>query len=126
MPRKSRLKLPPLDLATDEPLGQRLARLRKERGYTQLELSGKTGVLRELISDYERGRLRPNYEIIIRFAMALEVSADELLGIKPSKRSPYKPSLKILRRMKKIEALPDNHQKFILKTIDSHLKALEH
>jgi transcriptional regulator with XRE-family HTH domain len=124
MPRKSRSKLPPPNLA-DEPLGQRLARFRKERGYTQLELSEKTGVLRELISDYERGRLRPNYEIIIRFALALEVSADELLGIKPSTCSVYKPSLKILRRMKKIEALPDSQQKFILKTIDSHLKALE-
>ena len=84
MPRKSRLKLPPLDLVTNEPLGQRLARFRKERGYTQLELSEKTGILRELISDYERGRLRPNYEVIIRFALALEISADELLGIKPS------------------------------------------
>ena len=38
MPRKSRLKLPPLDLGK-ETFGQRLTRLRKERGYTQVTLA---------------------------------------------------------------------------------------
>jgi len=124
MKRKSNKKLYPINLG-DETLGHRIARLRKERGYTQAELSEKIGIIRELISDYERGRLRPNYEMIIRFALIFEVSSDELLGIKTPKRNPHTPSLKILRRLKKIEALPQSHQKFVLKAIDSHLKALE-
>jgi transcriptional regulator with XRE-family HTH domain len=124
MPQKSKLKLPPLDLG-DETLGQRLSKLRKERGYTQAEIAKKMGITQKLVSDYELDKLRPHPEMTIRFALAFEVSADELLGIKVSKDSSYKPSLKILRRMKKIEALSDSHQKFILKAIDSHLKALE-
>ncbi len=122
MPQKPKYKLPPLDLG-DEALGSRIARLRKEKGLTQVELSKTIGITQALISDYERSRLRPNYEMIIRLAIALEVTTDELLGVKAIKNS--KPSLKIQKRMRKIEALPETQQKFVLKTIDSHLKALE-
>jgi putative transcriptional regulator len=122
MPQKPKYKLPPLDLG-DEVLGSRIARLRKEKGLTQVELSKTIGITQALISDYERSRLRPNYEMIIRLAIALEVTTDELLGVKAIKSS--KPSLKIQKRMRKIEALPEIQQKFVLKTIDSHLKALE-
>ena len=124
MPQKSKIKLPPLNLG-NESLGQRIARLRKERGYTQLELAEKIGIIRELISNYERERLRPNYEMIMRLSLALGVSADQLLGLKKQKNSGYTPSLKILRRMKKIEALPPSQQKALLKTLDTFLKGAE-
>lgn len=122
MPRKSKLKLPPLKL-DKETFGQRLARLRKTKGYTQVELAQKMGLVQTLISDYERDKLRPFHEIIIRFAFALDVSTDELLGVKPSKDNGDNPSLKIQRRMKKIEELPAGQQKALLKTIDTYLKA---
>lgn len=124
MPRKSKLNLPPLNLGK-ETLGQRIARLRKERGYTQAELADKMGIIRELISDYEREKIRPHYEMVIRFALALDVTTDVLLGLKPSKNNGSKPSLKILRRMKKIEALPPAQQKVLLKNIDMFLKGAE-
>ena len=40
-----------------ETVGQRLARLRKERGWTQVELAERIGIIQSLISDYERDRL---------------------------------------------------------------------
>jgi len=122
MPRKSKLKLPPLKL-DKATFGQRLAMLRKTKGYTQVELAQKMGLVQTLISDYERDKLRPFHEIIIRFAFALDVSTDELLGVKPSKGNGDNPSLKIQRRMKKIEELPAGQQKALLKTIDTYLKA---
>jgi transcriptional regulator with XRE-family HTH domain len=122
MPQKSKLNLPPLNLF-DATLGQRIARLRKERGFTQLELAEKIGIIRGLISDYERDRLRPHYEMIIRLAMALEVTADELLGLKSSSKNNAKPSLTILRRLKRIEKLPSGQKKTLLRTIDLFLKA---
>ncbi len=79
MPRKSKLKLPPLNLG-DETLGERIARLRKERDCSQAELA-EIGIIQRLVSDYERDRLRPHPEMIVRFARALEVTSDELLGI---------------------------------------------
>lgn len=124
MARRSKLKLPPLNTGK-ESFGRRLARLRKAKGYTQVELAEKMGIIQVLVSDYELDKLRPYHDMVARFAQALDVSADELLGLKPSKHNGDAPSLKILRRVKKIDALPATQQKFILKTIDSLLKAAE-
>lgn len=84
MPRRLKLKLPPLNLGT-ESFGQRLARLRKERGYTQKELAEKMGIIQVLISDYKRDKLRLHAEMLTRFAQALDVNADDILGLKPEK-----------------------------------------
>ena len=124
MPRKSKLNLPPLDLG-EETLGQRIERLRKQHGLSQTALADKIGLTQGLVSAYERGRLRPHPEMTVRFALALEVSTDELLGLKSTPKISDKPSLKILRRMKKIEALPLAQQKFLLRTIDTFLKGIE-
>lgn len=124
MPKKSKLKLPPIDLG-DETLGQRLARLRKEKGYTQTEIADKMGITQKLISDYELDKLRPHPEMTVRFALAYGVTTDEILGLQATKPADKKSSPKVLRRLKKIEALPLSQQKFILKTIDSLIKAAE-
>jgi len=124
MPKKSKAKLPALNLGP-ETLGQRIRRLRNERGYTQAELASKIGIIRELVSDYEREKIRPHYEMVIRIALALDISTDELLGVKPTKKNGNKPSLKIQRRMKKIEDLPPAQQKVVLKNIDIFLKGIE-
>ena len=118
-------KYPDPMIIGNETFGQRLARIRKEKGYTQVELSRKMDMIQVLVSDYENDKLRPYHEMIARFAKALEVSADELLGLIADKKNQSQPSLKIQKRMKKIEELPVSQQKFILKAIDSHLKALE-
>jgi transcriptional regulator with XRE-family HTH domain len=120
MPRASRLKPTPIPRG-DESLGERLARLRKERGFTQKELAAKTGLIQALISDYERGKLRLNAEMILRFTTALEIGTDELLqpgGPKPAR----KPSRKVLRRLEQIETLPSPQQSVLLKTIDTFLE----
>lgn len=124
MPQVSKIKLPPLQIGK-ESLGQRIARLRKERGCTQVQLAKKIGITQVLVSDYERNRIRPHYEMIIRFAIVLGVSTDELLGLKATKGEGNQPSLKILRRMKKIEALPPAQQKVLFKNIDMFLKGAE-
>ena len=108
-----------------ETLGERIARLRKERRYSQTELAEKIGVSQKLISDYEINRLRPPYENIIKLALTFGITTDELLGLKTIKDNGKKPSKKILRRMEKIESLPLSQQKFIIRAIDSHLKAIE-
>ncbi len=71
MPRVSRLKPAPVRKG-EETHGQRLARLRKERGFTQKELAERTGLIQARISDYERDKLRLNADMILRFATALE------------------------------------------------------
>jgi hypothetical protein len=82
-----------------------------------------------LVSDYERDKLHLNAEMAVRFAIALEVSTDELLGLhynngkgKP-KSDGRKPSRRVLRRLEKIESLPTHQQAVLPKTIDTFIKA---
>ncbi len=63
--------------------------------------------------------------MIVRMAKALEISADELLGVRPLKSKDVKVSLKLQRRMKKIDALPPAKQKVILQTIDAFIRGVE-
>ncbi len=121
MPRKSRLNLVPVNLG-DETLGQRLARACKARGLSQTELAEKIGSIQALVSDYERGNLRLSAEMTIRFAEALGMSTDELLGVKPGKTADEM-SLSLTRRLKGIETLPAAQQKALLQTIDAFLKS---
>ncbi len=106
-----------------ETFGQRLARLRKERGFTQVEIAERVGIIQALVSDYELDKLRLNAEMVVRFATALEITTDELLKGKGSK-APLrrKPSLRMLRRLEKIESLPAHQQTTLLKTIDTFLR----
>jgi len=121
MPKKPTIQLPPLDLG-NETLGQRLARIRKERGYTQVELAERVGTIQSLVSDYETDRLRLSAEMAVRYALALDVSTDELLHPKAKRHNGRKPSRRVMRRLEKIESLSPHHQATLLKTIDTFLR----
>jgi transcriptional regulator with XRE-family HTH domain len=123
MPRISRLKLAPIDPGP-ESIGQRMARIRKERGYTQKEVADRIGLIPALVSDYENDKLRLNADMILRFAQVLEVTTDELLQPQSGKRRPgRKPSRKVLRRLEQIESLPRRKQDALLTTIDAFLNS---
>jgi transcriptional regulator with XRE-family HTH domain len=125
MPKKSKLKLMPVDTGK-ETLGQRLARLRKERGLTQKQVAESTGLIQELVSSYELDKLRLNSDMVLRFAEVLDVSADELLrGSKSTVATRKQPSIKLVRRMEQIETLPLYEQRALLTTIDKFLAAAQ-
>jgi transcriptional regulator with XRE-family HTH domain len=124
MPRVSRLKLPPLEI-DQKTIGQRLARIRKQKGYTQKTLAERMGLIQALVSAYELSKIRLNAEMVIRFAKALGVSADEILGLKNNGGGKEHPSLRLIRRINRIESLPPARQKTVLKAIDFMLDAAE-
>jgi transcriptional regulator with XRE-family HTH domain len=125
MPRKSKLKLTPVDTG-QETVGQRLARLRRERGWTQKQIAERTGLIQELVSNYEMDKLRLNADMTLRFAEVLEVSTDELLrGSKSTVAGKKQPSIKLVRRMQQIEELPPYEQRALLTTIDKFLAAAQ-
>lgn len=121
MPRPSKLQPPPLKGFSEEPLGERIARLRKERGFTQVELAERMGIIQVLVSDYERGKLRPHPEMVARFAVALDVTADEVLGLGARKASRPSPNRRFLRRLEALAHLPKRDQDALLRTIDAFL-----
>jgi hypothetical protein len=58
-------------------------------------------------------------------AKALKVSSDEILGGGNGKSDLEASSLKIVKRLRKIEGLPPSKQKALLTNIDMFLKAAE-
>jgi transcriptional regulator with XRE-family HTH domain len=72
-----------------------------------VEIAERVGIIQALVSDYELDKLRLNADMVVRFAAALEIFTDKLLkpnGTKAPLRR--KPSLRMLRRLEKIESLP--------------------
>jgi len=114
MPKPSKLVLTPLPLSDETP-GQRLARLRRERGFTQVELAGKSGLVQTLVSDYERSQLS---------LTALYVSTDDLLQPASGPKPARKPSRRVLQRLERIEALPAHVQTTVLKSLDLMLQSV--
>lgn len=119
MPRPFKQPLPELDTPSDL-IGQRLAALRKSRGITQTQLAQLIGISQYLVSNYETGRLHLSDDMIIRFAKTLESTSDAILGLDGTELESQ--SLRLVKRLKKIELLPQAKQKALLQTIDGFLK----
>jgi transcriptional regulator with XRE-family HTH domain len=116
-------KLPETDQETEETIGQRLARLRRERGMTQVELAERLDVAQPVVSDYERGELRLHGELIIKLSEILGVSSEELLGLKKAPSNGALRNRRLLRRLQQIERLPRRDQQALLRTIDRFLES---
>ena len=66
----------------------RLKKLRKERGYTQLKMQMLTGIDQSDYSKIEQGKRYCTYEQCKRIAIALNTSMDYLAGLTDEKK-PY-------------------------------------
>ncbi len=105
----------------NETIGQRMARLRRERGITQVELAEMLGVPQPMISAYENGGLRLHGELIVELAGILDVSADQLLGLKETKNGAPKNG-RLLRKLQQLELLPRRDQQALMRTIEAFLQ----
>lgn len=63
-------------------VGRRIKALRIDRGYTQDELSDKSGVSSSQIARYERGESLPSFSAAYAIAKALDCSLDVLYARK--------------------------------------------
>lgn len=64
-------------------LGRRICDMRQRRGWTQVELAAASGLVQSSVCRYEKSGRMPTLPVLIRLAVALEVSSDYLLGIAP-------------------------------------------
>lgn len=64
--------------ATHKRLGQRIKRLRKEKGMTQEDLAFKVDVDRSYMGFVERGEKNPTLDKLIKIAQSLNISLPEL------------------------------------------------
>jgi transcriptional regulator with XRE-family HTH domain len=102
-------------------LGERAARLRKERGITQKEMAERLGVTQPHVSFYESGAMRLHGELIAKLAQVLDVSADVVLGLAAHRQRPAAQSHapKLPRTLLRVSSLPERDQRAVFRLISS-------
>lgn len=117
MPRKRKTE----NSDTNATFGQRMARIRKDAGFTQRALAKEIGISQRMVAYYEGQTDFPPTHLLPQLVQVLGVSADELLGIKPLKDK--KPgNQRLWRRVRRIEQLPAKEKRQLLTLIDAFLE----
>ena len=121
MPRS---KQPP---ATE--FARRLIAARTARGLTQVQLAELTRSTQRNISYYETGAGYPPATAIAELANVLDVSADQLLGLRngrtpAARKEQDDPQLRRLwKKFQQVARLPDKDQRAVIRLINSLAKA---
>jgi transcriptional regulator with XRE-family HTH domain len=113
---ESMKKSPPL-----EGFGPRLTALRQSQGLTQTELGKAAGISQRMVAYYELEGAQPPGALLVDFARALKVSADELLGLAPIAERVSPKTARLLKRLTRIAELPPADQRAVLKLVDAML-----
>lgn len=101
-------------------LGEKIRKLRSEKGFSQGFLGTKSGVNAKLLSKYENGRITPTAETLRKIAEALEVSADYLIfdNVPQDGVSQLK-DLELFERFKEVEQMEPEDRTMIKNLIDA-------
>jgi transcriptional regulator with XRE-family HTH domain len=102
--------------------GERLAAIRKARGLTQVQLAEAAGTTQRAVSYYETEAGFPPAPAVIQLAKALQISTDELLGVKLPKVERLNgdaETRRLWKRFQQITSLPEKDQKAVIRLINS-------
>lgn len=102
----------------EETFGQRLARLRKDAGYSQRSLAAEIGISQRMVAYYEAQGNRPPAQLLPTIADALGLTVDQLLGRKPVSARKAPENQRLLRELRKVEKLPPHARRSVLEHID--------
>jgi transcriptional regulator with XRE-family HTH domain len=108
--------------APEKLIGARIAEFRKRQALTQSELAAKLSMNQGLLSRYEKGMLRLHGALVGELAKALQVSADEILGLKDLKPNGVLHDRRFVRRLEQIDKLSKRKKQALLMTLDSFLR----
>ena len=99
-------------------IGDRIAQLRKQNGWSQTELAGKIGASREAIGKYERNEALPSVETAKKIADAFGVTVDYLVD------ETARPTFDRLtvKRLQEIEALSPDEKGHLMALMDAFLR----
>ncbi len=124
MPRKKRMK---------SDFGERLIELRKARGLTQYDLADLIGTTQRTISYYENEGGHPQAPVMAHLARALNISTDELLGVKKGVRTSQAkkaaanhedPEIRrVWRKFQQLLTLPEKDQRAVIRLVNSLVAA---
>lgn len=107
--------------------GKLLTEYRQARGLTQTQLAEQIGSSQRAISRYETVAEFPPTQVVVAIAEALEVSADELLGLRTPKRS-RQPTMdsetkRLWKQFQQMMSLPEKDRRAVIRLINSLVSA---
>ncbi|NJO03051.1 MAG: helix-turn-helix transcriptional regulator [Bacteroidia bacterium] len=98
-------------------IGERIAQLRKQKGWSQSELADKIGASREAIGKYERNEALPSVETAKKIAQVFEVTIDYL--VEENALPTF--DKKTVNRLKDIQHLSAEDQSHVYALLDAFL-----
>lgn len=103
-------------------IGEKLKKLRSEKGLSQLALEQLSGVHCKLLSKYENGRVQPTADTLRKIAQALGVTSDYLIfeNAPPDGISQLKDS-ELFEKFKEVEKMSVENRVMIKNLIDALL-----
>ncbi len=107
------------------PFGERLAALRKERGWTQPQLAERLGATVTMVTYLERRAKNPTVKTMEQIAQIFGVPVSDLLGVANGKtetrRKPGPPS-RLEELTEQLAQLPRSKQKTVIEMLEGFLQ----
>lgn len=108
---------------SDSNFAERLEKLRKSKGFTQIQLAKAINSTQRAISYYENETDYPPAPVVAELANALNVSIEELMGIKPvKKKKEDSKDRRLWKKFQQIKSLPDRDQRAIFRMTNSLIR----
>ena len=105
-----------------ETFGKRLARLRKETGYSQQDLAEEIGISSRMIAYYEAQTVHPPAHLLPILAKTFGMTIDALLGTKPMLQTHKPANSRLQRRLQQIEKLNAREKRQIVQFLDTFIE----
>lgn len=98
----------------EEKIGRRIAMIRKEKGYTQMELAEMVDLSTNYLSDIERGKSSARPDKLVAIMDALQCGADDVF----CDAIAYGYTARSSRLAEKLETLPEKERQKVLAVLD--------
>ncbi|MEO0511177.1 MAG: helix-turn-helix transcriptional regulator [Verrucomicrobiota bacterium] len=108
---------------TPSEVGANIATARKRKGLTQRELADLMSVKQQSVADWERNIQSIGSNILKQLSDLLEVSADELLGIKKSPATEDKLTGKAWKTFSEVQKLPRKNREEVLNVVKGYISS---
>ncbi|MCP3880989.1 MAG: helix-turn-helix transcriptional regulator [Sulfitobacter sp.] len=103
-------------------LGERIRRLRTERGWSQAQLATKLSIHQKQVSGYERGIHVPQTELLIRIAETFAVSLDHLaFANRTDTNHAGIADRELLEKLQALDQLPDTDRTIVKAVLDTYI-----
>jgi transcriptional regulator with XRE-family HTH domain len=119
VPRRSKISV-----ISYKDIGERVRALRLARDLTQTQLAKILGTSQTALSETERGNRGLTVQQVVKLSTALKTTPNDILGAGKRQRPNARPQdARVLRRLSRIEKLPDSQRQAVLKILDGIIEA---